>query len=221
MNREQMNKYKQMLVNEKNEIIDTIHRMEEGYEGSLQDSTNELSVYDNHPADLGTETFMQEQNVNLKDREKMILTKIDLSLKNIEEGDYGRCIVCGKDIEEERLDIIPYTVTCTEHREEIENAIMRDRPIEEEYLHNTFGRSNKDNSPENFVGTDGEDILQRVEEFNKVESDPSNSTGDLSGVFDENADGVVEDIEKVSSEYYQGQLTGKNREDVPDDQKEE
>jgi len=220
MNTNQMEKYKEMLIKERNEIIDTIHDLEEEHEGSLQESTNELSVYDNHPADIGTETFMQEQNINLKDREKMILNKIDIALKNIEEDNYGNCVLCGKEIEEERLDIIPYTVTCIDHREEVERAIMSDRPVEEEFLKNSFGRTNKDNSEENYVGTDGEDILQRVEEFNKIEKDPSNNGGDMFDVFDENESGAVEDVENIPEGYYKGQLSNENREDIPDDQKE-
>lgn len=221
MNIEDLDKYKNMLIEEKKELINTIHKLEDNNEGSLKESIDELSVYDNHPADISTETFMQEQNINLKDREKVILTKIDLALDRIKEGNYGNCIVCGKEIEKERLDLIPYTITCIDDREKINMAIKNDRPIEEEFLGNTFGRINKDNSKENFVGTDGEDIYQKVADFNRVEEDPSNSTGDNQGVFDENEKGIVEDIDKVSKGYYKGQMQGENREDIPDDQQED
>ncbi|MBS4534199.1 TraR/DksA C4-type zinc finger protein [Clostridium sp. D2Q-14] len=221
MNVNKIEKYREQLLQEKKEIIDTIHKIEADHEGTLRDSTGELSSYDNHPADLGTETFMLEQNINLKDREKMILTKIDLSLNNIEEGKYGNCIICGKPIEEDRLDIIPYTVTCKDHRDEVEQFIISERPIEEEFLQGAFSRTNNDDSEENFVGTDGEDIIQKLEEYNKIDSDPSHSTGDRLGIYDEKEVGSVEDIELISEEYYRGQFRNENREDIPDEQKHE
>ncbi len=40
---------------------------------------------------------------------------IEAALKRIEEGEYGYCVVCGREIPEERLDLIPYTPFCAEH----------------------------------------------------------------------------------------------------------
>lgn len=206
MNTNKIIKYKKQLLHEKKEIIDTIHRIEEEHDGSLQDATGELSSYDNHPADLGTETFMLEQNINLKDREKMILAKIDLSLKSIEEGKYGECVVCGNSIEEERLDVIPYTITCVNHRDDVERFINSERPVEEEFLEGAYSRTNNDDSDENSVGTDGEDINQKLEEYNKIDADPSHGTGDRLGIYDEKEAGSVEDVELISEEYYKRQL---------------
>ncbi|MGO1713390.1 MAG: TraR/DksA C4-type zinc finger protein, partial [Senegalia sp. (in: firmicutes)] len=123
MNKEKTEKYKEMLLKEKENIKETISDLKEEFDGSVTNSTGELSSYDNHPADIGTEVFMQEHNMNLTDNQKNIMTKIDIALKNMQEGEYGSCIVCGREIEEERLDILPYTVTCIEHKEKIDEVI--------------------------------------------------------------------------------------------------
>lgn len=45
------------------------------------------------------------------------LNKIKNALQKIEEGNYGSCKVCGKPIEEARLDVNPAADTCKAHME--------------------------------------------------------------------------------------------------------
>ncbi|HEU4677410.1 MAG TPA: TraR/DksA C4-type zinc finger protein [Candidatus Paceibacterota bacterium] len=40
------------------------------------------------------------------------------ALGRIHDGTYGECVVCGRPIEDERLDANPAARTCIEHREE-------------------------------------------------------------------------------------------------------
>ncbi|MFH1402368.1 MAG: TraR/DksA family transcriptional regulator [Patescibacteria group bacterium] len=39
------------------------------------------------------------------------------ALKRIENNEFGKCEVCGKEIEEKRLDANPAATTCIEHKE--------------------------------------------------------------------------------------------------------
>lgn len=43
------------------------------------------------------------------------LADVEKALGNIEQGTYGRCEVCDKSIEEERLEANPAARTCVEH----------------------------------------------------------------------------------------------------------
>jgi RNA polymerase-binding transcription factor DksA len=40
------------------------------------------------------------------------LRQIDAALHRIERGDYGVCVKCGAEIEEQRLDVLPATPFC-------------------------------------------------------------------------------------------------------------
>lgn len=85
----------------------------------------ELADYDNHPADQGTETFMQEMDettVMILDEESARVTEAREALT---EGRYGVCIVCGKDIPAERLEAIPESVRCVEHQREYEARLRQ------------------------------------------------------------------------------------------------
>ncbi|NIQ18272.1 MAG: hypothetical protein GTN43_05690, partial [Candidatus Aenigmarchaeota archaeon] len=48
----------------------------------------------------------------LTEKEQLKLQEISNALKRIEEGVYGKCVVCGKSIEEKRLIAIPEAKKC-------------------------------------------------------------------------------------------------------------
>ncbi|MFC5650222.1 TraR/DksA C4-type zinc finger protein [Paenibacillus solisilvae] len=105
--------------------------------GSLKDSSGELSSYDNHPGDLGTETFERNRDMAVDQLMEEKLEQVDSALEKMESGDYGVCKVCHKEIPLERLKAIPYTALCMEHASEEEaehQGAAEGRPIEEEVM---------------------------------------------------------------------------------------
>lgn len=99
---------------------------------SEREASGELSSYDNHPGDLGTELFEREKDVALEIHEEEQLNEIETALSAIEEGTYGVCKECGKDIPYERLEAIPSTLYCIEHSKKQE--LSNHRPIEEDVI---------------------------------------------------------------------------------------
>lgn len=87
-----------------------------GNEMSLgKDSVSELSSYDNHPGDLGTELYEREKDIALNEHAEQELKNVESALKAIKEGTYGYCDECNKEIPYERLKAIPTTTKCVEH----------------------------------------------------------------------------------------------------------
>ncbi|MCF6410492.1 TraR/DksA C4-type zinc finger protein [Pseudalkalibacillus salsuginis] len=95
-------------------------------------SSGELSQYDNHPADSGTELYEREKDIALNGHLKEELSDIEYSLNQMKNGTYGICEVTGKEIPMERLEAIPTARTVKEATPNQE--ISSDRPIEEEVL---------------------------------------------------------------------------------------
>ena len=95
---------------------------------SETDELSELADYDQHPADQGTETFEQE----LDETTLMILEeeehRVREARKALDEGRYGICVDCGKEIPRQRLDAIPESVRCVEDQRLYE-ARLRQRGI--------------------------------------------------------------------------------------------
>lgn len=62
-----------------------------------------------------TETEMYVDNIALEETLEKELGEVVQALSRIEDGTYGICHVCGKDIEEGRLKAYPAADDCMEH----------------------------------------------------------------------------------------------------------
>jgi RNA polymerase-binding transcription factor DksA len=90
---------------------------------SANDSVGELSSYDQHQADMGTETFEREKDLSILEQVEAELADVEHALRRLDEGTYGTCEVCGKVIPEERLEALPATRLCLEHQAEAEREV--------------------------------------------------------------------------------------------------
>jgi RNA polymerase-binding transcription factor DksA len=84
-----------------------------------------MADYDNHPADQGTETFMQEMDETTEIILDEEAARVKQAREALEEGRYGVCEVCGKDIPAERLEAQPESVRCVEHQREYEARLRQ------------------------------------------------------------------------------------------------
>ena len=58
-------------------------------------------------ADMSVQDVSQEIEYRLSERESQMVADIDQALLRMDEGTYGVCARCGKDIPERRLDAVP------------------------------------------------------------------------------------------------------------------
>lgn len=101
---------------------------------ALSETTGELSSYDNHPADLATETFERGRDMAVDEAFHSRLDDIERALIKIEEGTYGACVICGDPIPYERLIAIPSSELCIEDANAMPDEEMTARPIEEQVM---------------------------------------------------------------------------------------
>lgn len=158
-------------------------------------SSGELSQYDNHPADAGTELYEREKDTALLGHLREELSDIQYSLKRMEKGTYGICEITGQVIPDDRLAALPTarTIVATSPNQDIST----DRPVEEDVLHDlesTYGQSSSD--PE----YNEENAYEQVAKFNQ-----SSMTYDGSSNMDsEDGLGYVEEFESFVSTDMEG-----------------
>lgn len=173
-----------------------------------QESSGELSNYDNHPADTGTELFDREKDEALNGHAEKELEDINAALHAIDEGTYGICAICGEDIPLERLEAMPTADKCIKHAND--NRDHGIRPVEEQVLSpnlNPDGPSGKDE-----VGYDAEDAWQEVSRYGTSET-PSDFYGDRDNYNEmyPNSDehvGYPEAVENIVSAHADGSFAG-------------
>src|SRR5438876_408008 len=69
---------------------------------SEDDSISELSSNDQHPADIGSETFEREKDLSILEQVEAELADVEHALRRLEDGTYGICEACGQPIDEAR-----------------------------------------------------------------------------------------------------------------------
>lgn len=198
MNHNRLMYFKNELINEKRRIEKILSDMNSGEIGSLDLYYKELSSYDNHPGDIGTEVFVMEQDKGFKSQLENVLDEINSSLEAIDKANYGICRNCAKAINEERLELIPYLKTCNKCTEKDDVAI--DFRQFESIDGSKLVKFSLE--PGTNVMYDREDTIQDTTVYNIVPDDPSFSTGDNMGIMDEEENDGAEEIEKISQEYY-------------------
>jgi YteA family regulatory protein len=161
MKAKNLQQMKHSLEKMRRELLTEVDRLNEtGLNQAQGESIGELSTYDNHPADLGSETFERSKDSALADNALVLLDRIDGALEKIEQGSYGVCESCGQPINSARLTAVPYAARCLACQQHIEQTDTTPRPLEEASLNPPFVRNFTDGQEQ--IGVDGEDILQAV-----------------------------------------------------------
>lgn len=197
LTQEQLTQLHQQLLDRQAELERLNESHNHGLSISERDTSGELSHVDNHPGDVATDLYEREKDLGLQDRAELELERIQRSLDNMNKGQYGICITCGKPIPFERLQAVPDTMYCLEDTPRTEPSLRR--PIEEEFLHPPFGRSSLDEHE--YTGFDGEDALQILENMGSsnspamAENPNVTSYDEMDFENDESKDGYVEEYE--------------------------
>lgn len=68
--------------------------------------------YTNHQADDATQAFDQAKDLALHTSSKHQLQLVNDALAKFDNGQYGKCDNCGREIDLARIEAIPYTPYC-------------------------------------------------------------------------------------------------------------
>jgi RNA polymerase-binding protein DksA len=107
--------FRTLLEEERERVQSAIKRLHGDHASSLEDETDELATAsDNHMGDLATVTLDREIDYGLEQDAEQVLSEIEAALKRIDDGTYGTCGGCGKEIPAERLEAVPWSRLCIE-----------------------------------------------------------------------------------------------------------
>jgi RNA polymerase-binding protein DksA len=106
--RKQLESEEQALLEELRELASSKAR------ASDAEVVMEISGYDDHPADMASETFQKEKDQALFESLQDSLARVRNALSKIKRGTYGKCDSCGKPIGLKRLKALPFATLCVD-----------------------------------------------------------------------------------------------------------
>jgi DnaK suppressor protein len=116
-------RFRTELLEERERVQAAIANLRDSHPGSLDDEVEEISTgSDNHIGDSATATLGREIDYTLGENSEQVLAEINTALQRIDEGTYGTCAVCGKEIAPERLEAYPWASLCIDDARKAERG---------------------------------------------------------------------------------------------------
>jgi RNA polymerase-binding transcription factor DksA len=101
----------------RDEFAKTVEAIRARLADSQRESGGDISLADQHPADVATETADRELDTSREAMFEARIRQIDEALTRVEDGSYGTCLVCGPAIPDDRLRVVPDTPYCVKDAE--------------------------------------------------------------------------------------------------------
>ncbi len=114
MDKKRLDYYKKKLLSRRDELVKTITRTEEEGRQADDDPTVDL-------ADKAANSYTKEFLFGQTNTDRAILHMIDEALKRIRNEEYGTCVNCREEMQQKRLEAVPWArhcITCQEKKEQ-------------------------------------------------------------------------------------------------------
>ncbi|MFW7382030.1 MAG: TraR/DksA family transcriptional regulator [Oligoflexus sp.] len=126
LSREELEKFKQLLIEERDKILHKSKSMMRA--GNIELDKNEM--YDE--VDLASVTTEQNLTFKLMDRDRKLLAEIEHALFKIDTGEYGFCEGTGEPIPKRRLEVRPWCRHSVKYKEQLERMKKSGRGVGDE-----------------------------------------------------------------------------------------
>jgi RNA polymerase-binding protein DksA len=132
MDRQTLEQFRQRLQAERQRLLSELDEDQSNDAATPGMATSDHAQWEgpgasNHLADDATELFLQEEEMTIDNSLKSIVDEIDRALARIDDGTYGKCESCGKEIPPRRLERRPFSTLCVDCKAKEEQAIQQHR----------------------------------------------------------------------------------------------
>src|SRR6202158_4962049 len=117
MDKKRLDYYKKKLLTRREELTKTIARTQE--EGRMADEDPTVDLADK-AANSYTKEFLFGQTHN----ERSLLQLVDDALIRIRENGFGECVSCHEELQQKRLEAVPWTRYCLPCQEKKEKGLL-------------------------------------------------------------------------------------------------
>src|SRR5580692_354867 len=117
MDKKRLEYYKKKLQTRREELIKTIARTEEEGRTADDDPTVDL-------ADKAANSYTKEFLFGQTNTDRSTLALIDSALERIKNGEFGVCVNCESELQQKRLEAVPWARHCTICQEKQEQGLL-------------------------------------------------------------------------------------------------
>jgi RNA polymerase-binding transcription factor DksA len=122
MKKSEVKPYKELLLALRSRLRGDVSALANAALSKSNGGNGTASSMPSHIADMGSDTFEQDNTILLMNNEGETLAQIESALERIEAGVYGACTECSGRIPKMRLKALPYTPYCVKCASEIQSG---------------------------------------------------------------------------------------------------
>ncbi len=118
MDKKRLEYYKKKLEAKYSELTQTVSKVE--HYGREVDEEPSQDI-----ADKASNSYEKEFLFSLTNNDRYVLQLVQEALERIQEGSYGHCVVCEEEVQQKRLEAVPWARHCIECQEKQEQGLLR------------------------------------------------------------------------------------------------
>ncbi len=104
-----------LLTAELTELDERARFADESYSDAANDPALDEGALSQHPGDYGSDVANRMEDRLLINTVEEQRRRVQDALARLDDGTYGRCAVCDREIDDERLEARPEAATCRDH----------------------------------------------------------------------------------------------------------
>lgn len=117
MDKKRLDYYKKKLQTRREELVKAIARTQQEGREADEDPTVDL-------ADKAANSYTKEFLFGQTNSDRALLQLVDEALERIREGTFGLCIQCQEELQQKRLEAVPWTRYCIKCQEKQEQGLL-------------------------------------------------------------------------------------------------
>lgn len=117
MDKKRLEYYKKKLLTRREELVKTIARTEEEGRQADDDPTVDL-------ADKAANSYTKEFLFGQTNTDRSMLQLVEGALERIKANEFGHCVNCQEEIQQKRLEAVPWAKHCVSCQEKLEQGLL-------------------------------------------------------------------------------------------------
>jgi DnaK suppressor protein len=119
MDKKKLESFRKQLEERQQQLKRNVTRTEQDGRTADQEATQDV-------ADRAASSYNKEFLFHQSNNERQLLAMVEGALSRMQEGVFGQCISCGKEINPKRLEAVPWTRHCIECQEKLEQGRLEE-----------------------------------------------------------------------------------------------
>jgi len=117
MDKKKVDYFKKRLLTKQGELLRVVTNSEKDGREADEEATQDI-------ADKAANSYTKEFLFHQSDENRRVLQCVNEALERMKEGTYGQCVMCEQEVQQKRLEAVPWARHCIECQEKLDQGLL-------------------------------------------------------------------------------------------------